>query len=205
MRTRLLILGVAVAVALGACSSGTHQSAPPTSVSAPSTTAVPASDAPNPDVIPPVITVAYVNAVFAVLNHINGDAVRALLLSRAVTPIVETYLRAIYNDPLYAQEVNIARQSLVGNLNNVRQPTGDLLTNVKQLIAASSRCVFVQTQTDFSQVLIRPDPTAASEYFALTPKQPGADPNHQNPTPWALKFNADYKTPTTIPDQCPAS
>jgi hypothetical protein len=170
-----------------------------------STTANAGAGVPNPDVVPSVITVAYVNAVFAVLNHINGDAVRALVTSRKVTPTVKLYLRSIYNDPLYAQEIEIAQQSLSGNPNNVRHPPGDLVTIVKRIITNSAKCVFVETETNFSNVLVRPDPPAPSEYFALTRKQAGIDPRRENPTPWGLTFNADYKTPTTIPSQCPAS
>jgi hypothetical protein len=205
MRRRLLALGGAVVLAVAACSSGSHRASPPTTLQVPTTSAVSVAGGPNPDAIPPVITVAYVNAVFAALNHINGNAVRALVASREVTPTVEMYLRAVYNDPLYAQEVKIARESIAGSLANVREPPGDLVTTVTRLISHSAACVFVQTRTDFSRVLIHPEPPAASEYFALTPKQPGSDPYHQNPTPWELKFNADYQTSTTIPSQCPGS
>ena len=75
----------AAGLVLAACSGKSHDAAPTTSAPPPPTTAattqasLPASTTPNPDVIPPVITVAYVNAVFAVLNHINGNAARSLV------------------------------------------------------------------------------------------------------------------------------
>jgi hypothetical protein len=164
----------------------------------------PIAGGPNPNVIPPVITVAYVNAVFAVLNHINGNAVRALVSSRELTPTVAMYLRAVYNDPLYAQEVKIARESIAGNLANVRVPPGDRLTTTRKLIAASPSCVFAETTTDFSAVLVHSTTPAAAEYYRLTPKQRNADPHRLNPTPWAISFNVAYLSPTSIPDQCPA-
>ncbi len=205
MRRKLVALGGAVVVALAACSGSSHQTSPttlsPTTDSPPPSTAA----AINPDVIPPVITAAYVNAVFVVLNHINGDAVRSLVASKKVTPAVEMYLRAIYNDPLYSQEVKIAQQSIAGDLSNVRRPPGDLVTTVDRLISTSKTCVFAETQTDFAQVLVDPSAPAASEYFAMTRKQSGSDPGHLNPTPWSLSFNADYLSPTTIPSQCPGS
>src|ERR1700757_4349359 len=105
MRRRHLALGLTAALFVAACSSGSHQASPSTTPPAPSTSAAGQTTVPNPDVIPPVITVAYVNAVFKALNHINGDAVRSLVASRQVTPTVETYLRAIYNDPLYTEEL----------------------------------------------------------------------------------------------------
>jgi hypothetical protein len=152
-----------------------------------------------------VITPAYVDAVFKVLNHINGNAVRSLVATRQITPTVQTNLRAIYNDPLYVAEVNIARESIAGILTNVRRPPGDRLTTARKLIAASPACVFVETNTDLSEVLIHPTKPAAAEYYRLSRKQTNADPGRLNPTPWALSFNATYTTPTTIPDQCPAS
>jgi hypothetical protein len=205
MRRRVLALGSAAALILGACSSSSHRAVPATSSTVPSTTAITQAAAPNPDVIPAVITPAYVDAVFKVLNHINGDAVRALVASREVTPTAQTYLRSIYNDPLYAEEVTIARESIAGNLTNVRNPPGDRRTTASRLIAASPACVFVETNTDLSEVLIHPTERAGAEYYRLTRKQNNADPRHLNPTPWALSFNATYKTPTNIPDQCAVS
>jgi hypothetical protein len=205
MRRRVLVLGSATALIMAACSAGSHRASPSTLSPPPVTTAVTQPASPNPDAIPAVITPAYVDAVFKVLNHINGNAIRALVASRQVTPTVKTYLRAIYNDPLYAQELQIARESIAGNLSNVRMPPGDLTTTVKRLLRNSPDCLFAETQSDFSRVLINPDPPARAEYFSLTPKQAGADPDHWNPTPWGLGFNADYKTPTTIPPQCPSS
>jgi hypothetical protein len=214
MRNKLLpfcILVALLALVLAACSGKSHDAAPTTSTPPPPTTAattqasLPDNTTPNPDVIPPVITVAYVNAVFAVLNHLNGDAVRALVASRQVTPTVKLYLRAAYNDPLYAEEVKIAQQSIDGDLSNVRQPPGDIVTTVERLVSASPTCIFAETRSEFSQVLVRPGSPAAAEYFSLTPKHEANDPRDLNSTPWGFTFNADYQAPTAIPSQCPAS
>jgi hypothetical protein len=204
MRRKLLTLGIAIAFVMAACSSSSRRASPSTSSQVPSTTARQATVT-NPDVIPPVITVSYVNAVFKVLNHVNGDAVRALVANRQVTPAVHTYLRAIYNDPLYAEEVKIASESIQGSLTNVRDPPGDRVTTASKLIDVSPACLFVMTNTDLSEVVIHSTRPAASEYYRLTPKERNTDPEHLNPTPWALSFNATYLTPTSIPDQCPAS
>jgi hypothetical protein len=194
-----------VVLAVAACSSGSHRASPPTTVPVTSTSVAPVAGGPNPDVVPPVITVAYVNAVFAVLNHINGDVSRSMLSNNQLTEQARVDLRAIYDDPLYTREVTIAQQSLRGNLDNVRRPPGDIVTTVRKLIAASSQCVFVETRSDFSPVLIHPGEPTASEYFELARKQADIDPGQVNPTPWALSFNASYLTPTTVPDQCATS
>lgn len=215
MRNRGLIrvTGVLLLVLfLAACSGKSHDAAPTTSAPPPppSTAATVQATPPttalvNPDVIPPVITAAYVNAVFAVLNHINGDAVRALVASKRVTPTVTLYLRAAYNDPLYAEELRIAQQSLVENLSNVRSPPGDILTTVERLISATPTCIFAETRSDFSNVVRVSATPAASEYFSLSLKQLRNDPGRVNRTPWEFSFNADYQTPRTIPSQCAAS
>jgi hypothetical protein len=202
MRRRLLALGGAVMLAVAACSSGSHRSSPPTTVPVTSTSAVPVAGGPNPDVVPPVITVAYVNAVFAALNHINGNAARLLVDDGQFTNNVRSILRAIYNDPLYEVEVRVFEQSLTNQLSNVRRPPGDRVTVVMHLLTASPKCIFVSTHSDLSAVQVTPTRAAASEYWELQPKQPGADPTRVNPTPWALSFNQAFITPTRIPTKC---
>ncbi len=202
---------VVLALSLAACSGQSHGAAPTNTPHAPPTTAAttattpdssPATSIPNPDVIPPVITVAYVNAVFAVLNHTYGDATRDLRASHAVTPRVKEDLRAIFDDRLYSEQIQAATLSLKGALDNVRPDAGDGTTVVTKLIAATPSCVFAETKTNLSAVLVHPTPTAASEYYKLAPKQSSADPHHLNPTPWAFAFNVAYVTPTTVPNQC---
>ena len=179
---------------LAACSGGGNKAAKP-----------PPTPGPNPDVIPAVITPAYVNAVFRVLNHINGNAVRTLLGSGRITPQVTTYLRAIYSDPLFTEEVKIAGETLHNDLSNVRRPPGDIDTTVLRLLSSSPSCIFVETRSTYQAVLVKPGPPSASEYFRLSDKQPSDDPTNANPTPWTLSFNANFQTPTSVPDQCGAS
>lgn len=201
-------MALAAGLSLAGCSTPTRPVASPTTSPAvtspastnPTTTTSP--DAVNPDVIPPVITVPYVDAVFKVLEHIDGNVSRNLLLTGRVTQQDLTDLRAIYSDPLYAQEVKIAQQSIGGDLSNVRRPPGDVVIKVLKLISATPSCIFVSTQSDYSSVLIKPGQQAASEYWMLTPKLQVDDPGGINPTHWSLSFNADFITSTEIPNQC---
>jgi hypothetical protein len=204
MRRRALVLGSAAALIMAACSSGGHRASPSTLSAPPVTTAVTQPAGANPDAIPAVITPAYVDAVFKVLNHINGNVSRSLLASDQLTIGARIYLRAIYDDPLYRRELQLARESLQGNLSNVRKQPGDVLTTVRSLVFASNKCIFVETESDFSAVLVNPGKSAPSEYFRLAIKAPGIDPDHVNPTPWALNFNATFLTPTKVPNQCAA-
>lgn len=196
MRRRFLALAAVLAILAGCSSASRHTASSSTSAHGQT------DAAPNPDVIPPVITPAYVNAVFAVLNHVDGNATRELVADRAVTPTVTRDLRAIYNDPLFATEERIASQTLKGGFGGIKDPPGDVVTTVVQLIDASASCIFIATRSDFESVSVNPGAPAASEYWSLKPKQATNDPGHLNPTPWALSFNADYLTPTTIPNQC---
>lgn len=198
MRRRILAVGAALVGLASACSSSHHAAPPPSTTS--STVA-----GPNPDVVPAVITPAYVDAVFAVLEHVNGNAVRAMVSSGAVTPVVLADLRAIYNDPLYDQEVKIAQQSLAAGASNVIRPPGDVRVGVVRLISSTSTCIFVQTSEDYSAVLKNPGPRPGSGYWGLDRKVASNDPKGLNTTPWALFFNAVYLKPTNIPDQCATS
>jgi hypothetical protein len=149
--------------------------------------------------------VAYVDAVLAALNHVYGNATRALRSSHAVSAEVKTDLRSIFNDPLYDQQVDAAKLSLQGVINNVRSHPGDLKTTVSRLLTASTSCIFVKTQTDFSSAFIHTTPEPASEYFELAPKQPDDDPSNLNPTRWAFAKSLAYRTPTSIASTCPSA
>ncbi len=150
MRRRVFVAGAVVVVALSACSGKGRDAAPTTTAPPPTTAATtraspPTTTVPNPDVVPAVITPAYVNAVFAVLNHLNGNVSRALVADGRITPQAMTDLRAIYNDPLYEQELTFARNSLSQSSGNVRKPPGDVMTTVRRLIFGSRTCMFVET------------------------------------------------------------
>jgi hypothetical protein len=194
-RRHLVVLALAVLVLAG-CSSGHHAAAQPTTTTAPG---------PNPDVVPAVITPAYVDAVFKVLNHVYGNATRSLVASKQVTQTVQVDLRSIFNDPLYAQQLAQAQQSLTQAIANVRPEAGDAVTTVQRLVGATNTCIFAETVTSLAAVLVTPTPRPASEFYELALKQPNDDPNHINPTPWAISFNADYLSPTQLGNRCAPS
>ena len=192
MRRRILALGTALLLSVvPACSGGGKKSTRP-----------PAAPGPNPDVVPAVITPAYVDAVFKVLNHINGDAVRSVVASRRISPGVTRELQAIYQDPLFSVEVKVFQQGLESGLSNVKATPGDRVTTVNRLISWTGGCIFVATSSDLSAVEVKPGPPAASEYWQLSLKTDAQDPNHLNPTPWALSDNEDFAVPTTVTSPC---
>ena len=214
MRRKALVFGAAMLLCAG-CSSAGRPSAASTSSTAStastastmSATSVPAvattsAAGINPDVIPSVITIPYVDAVFKVLEHLDGDVSRSLLVAGRLTPTATSYLRSIFNDPLYAKEVSIAQQSIAGNTSNVRRPPGDVVLKVVNLISASPTCIFASTTADYSAVLIKPEAPPASTYYGLKLKQVHDGVSQLNPTPWALFFNAVFVNPVSVPNQC---
>ncbi len=208
MRRKVLMLGGVVLLAIAACSGPSHHSTTPTSVpapptSAPSTSAPSTVSATDPYSVPRVITVAYVNSVLAALAHDNSDAARAFSDSRSINAVVTTDLRAIFNDPAYAQQIQDLVQSLrQGIISEVRPNGGDLKITVTRLITGTSSCIFVETTSDTSALFVHPSPPPASEYFELQPKQAGADPKHLNPTPWSFAYDEVFFTPTSAPSRC---
>lgn len=197
MRRRFLALAAALPVLLVGCSGANHHSSDPTTSIGGRT-----AGAPNPDVIPAVITPDYVNAVFAVLNHIYGDATRRLAVSRSVTPAVQDDLRAIFTPPLAVQQMQQAAESLQGPISNVRSSPGDGVTTVRSLLSARPNCIFAETTTDLDAVLKNPVPSAASEYYELVPRSVVSGGQDLNPTPWVIAFNAAFLTPTSIGNKC---
>ncbi len=200
MRRKILGLGAAAILSLGACSSGTHDASPTTARV--SSTSTGDETVPNSDDIPPVINITYVDGVLKALFHVYGNATRSLVATHALSPLATADFRSIYNNPLYASEIQLAEESLQGQIRNVRSEPGDGVVKVRSLIYATSSCIFIETSTDLSAVLIHPTPTAASEYYELKHKQPGIDPGHLNATPWAISFNAAYLTPTSVANRC---
>jgi hypothetical protein len=158
----------------------------------------------NPNAVPGVITPAYVDSVFVVLNHVYSNAARELRRAHTVTPQVKANLRAVFNDPAYATQLDAAQQALAqGIVSNLRLNGSDPVTTVIRLVTAHPNCIFVQTSTDFSPIEIHLTPQPASQYYELRPKQIGSDPGHLNATPWAIVRDEAFETPTTVASTCP--
>jgi hypothetical protein len=203
MRRKIFLLGGVMLVVLAACSGPSHHSTSPTSSPAPPTSAPSTVSATDPYAVPRVITVAYVNSVLAALAHVASNSAREFSSTHQVNSVVKANLRAIFNDPTYAQQIQDLNQNLKeGYLNPVRPGGGDIRITVKRLITASATCIFAETISDTSPLFLHPAVLPASEYFGLRPKQPGADPDHLNPTPWAFADDEAFLHPTSAPTKC---
>lgn len=191
MRRRLFLVGVVVLLVATAC--GGHS---------PPRNAVSHTPVPNTRIVPRHITVAYVDAVFVKLNHIYGDAVRAAVKAKAVTPAVRTDLHAIYKNPEYERKVTSFSMNLRIGLNNIRPNPGDQITTVVKLISASPGCIFVKTHTNFRNVDRREQPSVAAEYEKLTRRTIQSVVRQRNPTPWCISLDEVFTKPTVLRSQC---
>jgi hypothetical protein len=193
----LAIAGLLIAT-VSACSSPSHVADPPPAPAPVSTTV-----AADPYAVPKVITVAYVDSVLKALNHVNGNAARELASTHQVNEQVRTDLRAIFNGPAYALQVDGAEQSIKqGIVNNLRPDGGDVRTVVLSLLTATRQCVFFQSASDTSALFQHPAPDPASSYIELIPKEVGVDPEHLNSTPWAFALEVGSLNPATVPNPC---
>jgi alkylhydroperoxidase family enzyme len=183
MRRRILAVGGMVLL-LAACGSGHHVAAP-TTTTAPSP---PTTADVNPDVVPPVITTAYLDAVLRVLDHLYGNATRSELHSRRLTAATLAYLRAIYRDPQYSDEVSIFSGAVGGaSLDQLRTDPGDRVLTVASILTASPSCAQMRVTTNYAAVDVHPTPAAAG-YIELESKLTKDDPGALNSTAWAISY-----------------
>jgi hypothetical protein len=222
MRRTLLALGGVVMILTTACGSSGHRTASdPTAATAPlpspttsTTTAVPiptstattnvpstTTTVPDTRIVPRTITVAYVDAVFAKLNHVYGEVGRQVAAARKLTvPAIED-LSSIYTIRLGSEEQLVFDDAVASGLPNLRRVPGDPITKVQKLIYASRSCIYAKVRTDSDPSLVHPVKPSADEYIGLRRVAVG-NGQGRNPTPWIFYFDIVNKTPTNVPDQC---
>ena len=165
-----------------ACSGGDESEAGSTATvpPAPSTTT-------NPYAIPEVIDAAYVNRVLAGLDAAVGDIVRLVMRTRDVPPEVIERVKAVFLDR-EGQNLELAslQHSLRDGFRGFRENPGNKRSSVTNLFAATSNCVFVQVERDYSDVGLHDDNQPSTEWIVLKPLDPAQDPKSYNPTPWAF-------------------
>jgi hypothetical protein len=186
----------------------TTTTATPTTTAAPtSTTADPPSTATSlstsSPTVPATITPAYVNMVFATLNHVYGNATRLMISTTNLPPAAVADIRSIFADPEFNTELKIFSLELDQGFAGVKMPPGDRVTKVVKILSSSPTCVYTETSTSFAAVVDNPSPEGGSEYTGIETKLAVNDPEHLNSTSWAIFFNESFPTPTAPPvDPC---
>ncbi len=126
MKRTIWALVTVLVLTAGGCGGGGHHQAAPTTVVVPepASSTVPPGQ-PDTSVIPPVITVPYVNAVLVKLNAIYSDGLRKALTAKAITPAVMTDFRAIYADPCTDRKLTRSKAQLLTDYpTDLRIPIG---------------------------------------------------------------------------------
>jgi hypothetical protein len=147
------------------------------------TTVAPTTTLPVTATVPAQITVAYVDAVLAKLNHVYGDAVRASV-------------------KLGAEEQKIFLEDIREGLGGIRPHPGDRVSRVTKLVSASPACIYARITTIYDAVDKRHPPTPADEYVELSRKAEPQAALALNPTAWIYTLDLTYGNPTVIANQC---
>lgn len=163
-----------------------------------STTATAVTTTPDPYAIPTRIDAAYVNRVLVELNKVYGDVVRKIRATGRYERSDLDPLRAIFNDPLLDLQALTFKGVGARDPSKYRQPIGDRLITVEELITVRSDCIFARASFDVSAVAAKP-PLVESRYITLRLTQPDANPARVNPTPWSMSGESDARQ-----DQCAA-
>lgn len=175
---------------LAACSGGEAALGPAGTVSAaPSTT--PTTVRPvDPAVIPedPAdIDEAYVQAVVDALFAVDAKATEIFVETKLLDREAIDILRAIYVPEEVDRQVNIWGHDLA--LRSDELLAGVLHNDVQRVIDVAEDCVYVEVESDYSEVTTREAPLAMN-YLGLTPKVNGDGPEGPNPTAWMMFMNA---------------
>lgn len=159
--------------------------------------------APDPFTVPedPAdIDEAYVEAVLAELERINGDALR-LAVSEGLSPRITELIQSIYTPERAAEELDVLVQEYNAGLPGVRRPPGDVAATVSQLLTARRDCIALDGQLDYSAV----SETATEPLPIRVELRPKADEESTNPTPWEIAVRTVHGGPAPLPEPCAAS
>lgn len=152
--------------------------------------------------IPRVITVAYVDAVFAQLDAKYGDALRSAVAAGKVTATSVRDLYAVLAPslvPLATKALGILESK---HFEDVRVHPGNQRTEVLRLIYASSECIFLRVRVNYSAVDIR---APASSYAQFEELRPATTTNALNgdPSQWAIYYDNVVRQDLSVTNQCP--
>ncbi|MST31469.1 hypothetical protein GHK86_01810 [Acidimicrobiaceae bacterium USS-CC1] len=152
-------------------------------------------------VVPPVITVAYVDAVFAKLDAVYGNALRSMAASRLVTQGAIGDVYAIFTQRLAPTAIQALGSLKASNFRNLRADPGDQHTHVDKLLFASNRCIFARVTVDYSGVDVHAPPPPFAQYEALTSREP-INVREGDPTAWAIFYDNVLLKRQDVRDPC---
>ena len=142
------------------------------------------------DQVPAVIDVAYVQRVIDALDHVMGDAVRALVAAKAPDRAFYERLRAVYLDPEFERVQAGFGRSAANDLSGFSDTPGDPVTRIGRVIKTTGDCVFAEV-IGTSEPLLKVPPTEERDtaISAFGHRKPERDPARRNPTAWMIGFD----------------
>jgi len=199
VRSVPIVLATALGLALVGCSGGDDgtdlgpAASAPTASPAASTIATDpapttATVGADPFAIPDVIDAAYVNRVLAALYAVDGDITREILRTRSAGPGVVEQLAAIYGEPQLTLEIDGLARFLREDPAKFRDPPGDRIVTVMEVVAASDQCVIAVGDLSLAQVAPGPAVLGPGERYlvSLAPRTSRPDEARYNPTPFLI-------------------
>ena len=139
------------------------------------------------DQVPAVIDVAYVQRVVDALDHVMGDAVRALVAAKAPDREFYERLRAVYLDPEFERVQTELGRAAAEGLTTIRPNPEDPVANIERVISSSPACIFLAAYRSFEPVFTRrPSASETRGFLGLKRRDDSRDPNHLNPTAWMV-------------------
>jgi len=134
---------------------------------------------------------AYLNAVLAALDEVDGQATRLIYAGKRFTPEAADLLNAVYSDEETDRHANAWLSGLAADpeLRSIKPDPGNRKTTVSRIIAATPACVWMAVERDHTSDSVDPEPPRL-EYVALRPLDRSNDPKGRNPTAWMITFDA---------------
>lgn len=196
---------VGISVIFTGCTDSDPGAADPTVPTAASTSVTTVA-APDVSKIPETIDAAYLNAVLAALDEVDGQATRLIYAEKRFTPEAADLLNAVYDDAETDRHANgwITALAQDPELRSIKPDPGNRKTTVSRLITVTPVCVWVAVERDHSLDSVNPEPPRV-EYVALRPLDKSNDPKNRNRTAWMITadgFNPDGSEPG---NQCGSS
>ena len=155
------------------------------------------------DQVPAVIDVAYVQRVVDALDHVMGDAVRALVAAKAPDREFYERLRAVYLDPEFERVQASFGRSAANDLAGFSESPGDPITTVGRIITAAHDCIFAEVDRNLGPTHKgQPSPEERQTFLALGTRKPEHDPTSRNPTAWMIGFDGQNVDGSEPPNPC---
>ncbi len=200
---RLTAVGALLLVCLGlaACDRAGGSGTPPVTVrEEPATTSTTVLDI---TVKPAEITIPYAQAVMVELDHLLGEAIRAMVADNGPNKVFIDHLNAVYDEPEFENNQSIYGSVAAKSMEDLRNPPGDPVTKVERILRADPACVVLAVDRTFAAFLVAPHPREERiSYIAWSPKTEGSDPGNLNRTPWSIVFDGGTLDGTEPLDAC---